>query len=104
MGDHLESFTTRVWDVGVSRLTGHAVGSMHEEPRGSGDVSPLRTPFVPRTASRNGEVIRVNLVCLSPINRLRAVFYCHHYGHHSRYSLSAEYNAFSYNNLIKRVR
>lgn len=41
MGDHLESFTTRVWDVGVSRLTGHAVWSMHEEPRGSGDVGVL---------------------------------------------------------------
>lgn len=38
MGDHLESFTTRVWDVGVSRLTGHAVWLMHEKPRGSGDV------------------------------------------------------------------
>lgn len=41
MGDHLESFTTRVWDVGVSRLAGHAAGSMHEEPRGSGDVDLL---------------------------------------------------------------
>lgn len=41
MGDHLESFTTRVWDVGVSRLAGHAAGSMHEEPRGSGDVGVL---------------------------------------------------------------
>ncbi len=38
MGDHLESFTTRVWDVGVSRLAGHAAWLMHEKPRGSGDV------------------------------------------------------------------
>lgn len=39
MDDHLESFTTRVWDVGVSRLLGHADWSIHEEPRGSGDVT-----------------------------------------------------------------
>lgn len=92
MGDHPECFTTRVWDVGVSRRSGRAVWLMHEEPRGSGDVSPLRTLFVPRTATRTGEVIRVNLVCLSPINRLRAVFYC---GHYSSYSLSACGNVIS---------
>jgi len=74
MGDYPECFTTRVWDVGVSRHSGRAVWLMHEEPRGSGDVSPLRTLFVPRTATQTGEVIRVNLVCLSPNNRLRAVF------------------------------
>ncbi len=39
MDDHLEIFTTRVWDVGVSRLSGHAVGSIHEKPRGSGDAA-----------------------------------------------------------------
>lgn len=39
MDDHLESFTTRVWDVGVSRLSGQAVGSIHEKPRGSGDAA-----------------------------------------------------------------
>lgn len=38
MGNHLESFTTRVWDVGVSCLIGHAMRSMHEKPRGSGDA------------------------------------------------------------------
>lgn len=38
MGNRLESFTTRVWDVGVSRLIGLAMRSMHEKPRGSGDV------------------------------------------------------------------
>ncbi len=39
MDDHLEIFTTRVWDVGVSRLSGHAAGSIHEKPRGSGDAA-----------------------------------------------------------------
>ena len=41
MGDHLESITTRVRDFGVSRHSGRAVWSMHEEPRGSGDVGVL---------------------------------------------------------------
>ncbi len=52
MGDHLESFTTRVWDVGVSRHSGLAGWSMHEEPRGSGDVEmfdPMLTMVSVRT-------------------------------------------------------
>lgn len=66
MGDHLESFTTRVWDVGVSRHAGHAAWLMHEEPGGSGDVVAFG-PYWPR-ADRHSDasVIRVNLVCLSP--------------------------------------
>lgn len=52
MGNHLESFTTRVWDVGVSRHSGRAVWSIHEEPRGSGDVGVLG-PHAGHGASRD---------------------------------------------------
>ena len=41
MGNHLESITSRVWDAGVFRLVGRAIGLIHEKPRGSGDAAIL---------------------------------------------------------------